>query len=230
MQVKSVYSVIYLIALLTCIIGSGSALASDTTGQLSLIPSVSVFLNQDRNPLYLSGSYAEQSYSSLTGQALDVARTRTLDTNNYVSLSYEASSGLLGFSSGYIYAAENYSDFLGQKENQSDFSTNFSFEEESNVFMGVNFDHTFRLADDVALGLRAGVLYLTDIDDKEDKGTVSFLFVMPLAIKENVVITPSVHWSNSLEATPGNKNGFVSEKEGEATGSFYGALSITFAY
>lgn len=178
---------------------------------------------------------------SMAGPVVDALRLHNVSKRdirninsgmNYISLSYEGSSGLLGFSSGYIYSAENENGFLMDNVSEQGFIGNAYDDAMTNVYMGFDVGHSISLSQDIELGLRAGVIFLEDIYDEKDDGTVSLLFVMPLEINNSVTIAPKMHWFRSFTDDLSADKEFQPKKEAgmENSGSFYGGVSITFAY
>jgi len=156
---------------------------------------------------------------------------RNLNGNDYISLSYEGSTGLLGFSSGYIYPADNKSDVISDLTTQE--ITGYLYADKTaNVYMGLDIGHSIELTDDIVLGLQASVIYLGDIYSEENDSSLSLLFLMPLEINDNFKIIPRIHWSRSLkyyldnsETTEMNK--IVGKDDSD---TFFGGVSISFAY
>ncbi len=151
---------------------------------------------------------------------------------SYLSFSYEGSGGLLGFSSGYIYSADNENSFLVNNTSERTFAERLSPDTATNLYMGLNLTRSIPLSRNVDLGLSAGVIYLEDIYNYQDDGTVSLLFVMPLEISNSLTIAPKMHWSRPL--TRGGAENDEAQLENDNTavdsGSFYGGVSISFAY
>lgn len=156
------------------------------------------------------------------------------NSDDYISFSYEGSSGALGFSSGYIYAVDNW-DMFGL-EGTAPFDERrdgYQVDGGKNIYVGLDVTHSIHLADDVVLDMKAGFIYLNDIYSERENRAVSLLFVMPLTLNDSLTIAPKFHWERYLadytvaldkEDVRGN------DDPEENAGSFYGGLSISLAY
>ncbi len=194
-----------------------------------------------KNLFFATEGYGQELKTSIAGQVIDVVRLQNVGNKdignissgtNYISFSYEGSSGLLGFSSGYIYSAENETGFLVDKSSEHAFVGSGNPDAVTNVYMGLDVGHSISLSDDVELGVRAGVIYLEDIYNERDDGTISLLFVMPLEISNSLTIAPKVHWSHSFSEDLSDTEVVQQQVENgdQDSGSFYGGVSISFAY
>jgi len=207
----------------------------------NLLPTAGADNIDNKNLFFTTENFGQELKSSVAGHVIDIVRLQNISNqevrslssgNNYLSFSYEGSSGLLGFSSGYIYSADDESGFLVDNSSEQAFMGYADPNAMANVYLGLDIARSISLSDDLELGLRAGVIYLEDIYDERDDGTVSLLFVMPLEISNSVTIAPKVHWSRSFtkDKTGSLEDQVKQENSNENIGSFYGGVSITFAY
>lgn len=147
---------------------------------------------------------------------------------DFISFSYSGSSGLLGFSSGYISSRNDMLD----GEMESDDGSGYS-EEMKNLYVGLDMNHSVALTDDINVGLRAGLIYIGDIYREREDDAVSVLFVMPVEINKSLTIEPRIHWTRTLtEQDSGTRNKGTIEEPGsqEDNGSFYGGVSVSLSY
>lgn len=149
---------------------------------------------------------------------------------DFISFSYSGSSGLLGFSSGYISSRNDMLD--GEIKSDDGDGSGYS-EEMKNLYVGLDMNHSVALTDDINVGLRAGLIYIGDIYREREDDAVSVLFVMPVEINKSLTIEPRIHWTHTLtEQDSGTRNKGTDEDSGlqEDNGSFYGGVSVSLSY
>lgn len=173
--------------------------------------------------------HATKSYDLYKGLAADKAR---IDGQS-ITLSYGGSSGLLGFSAGYIYtsgAGEGNlgSVFLGL-EDPMGFT---SYTPGDSWYLALDLATSYQPHDDIVLGFSGKTMLMKDPYGLHHGKLFSFLLNMPVSYKQYITITPELQWSRPLSgvnfssAKPSDslKQGMASED------TFYGGVSISFSY
>ncbi|MDH3348349.1 MAG: hypothetical protein OEM02_09685 [Desulfobulbaceae bacterium] len=151
---------------------------------------------------------------------------------DFISFSYTGSSGVLGFSSGYIGSRGDDEQVQNPKVSKQE-SEHVYHEDIKNLYVGVDMNHSVALTDDINVGIRAGLIYFEDIYSEYDEDAVSVLFVMPVEINNKLTIEPRIHWTRNLteqNSIDGNKTKIDEPSLQENNGSFYGGVSISLAY
>ncbi|WP_267927768.1 hypothetical protein [Desulfolithobacter dissulfuricans] len=151
-----------------------------------------------------------------------------LDGQN-ITLSYEGSSGLLGFSAGYLYTTP---DDKSQPTLLLGMSEHTPHDPSRAWYLAVDLSRTFKLDDNISLGIDSKTALMDDPFAEEDNRILSLLLSMPVLIQNRVTITPELQWSRTMSATsdtadPDSANLQVDETTRDV---FYGGVSITFSY
>lgn len=153
-----------------------------------------------------------------------------------ITLSYEGSFGLLGFSAGYIYT------YRGNESEQS-FASLFLGSYDPLAFTADDVTDTWYLAlnlsspsyspmDNVSLGIGGEVMLINEPFYFEDGKGVALRFNLPFSYKNRIIVTPELQWSGSLSRLKGLLP--LEEHKGESVSAhkdvFYGGVSISFSY
>lgn len=172
----------------------------------------------------------EQTPDLYKGLAADRARLN----GQSITFSYAGSSGLLGFSAGYIYTSGADQGNLGSVYLGIEDPMGFNaYDPTKSWYIALDLSTSYQPNDDVVLGLGGKTMLFKDPYDVQQGGRMfSFLLNMPVSYKKFITITPELQWSRPL---PGNENlfsgGQASPKD-ETIGNdvFYGGVSISFSY
>jgi len=148
-----------------------------------------------------------------------------------ITFSYEGSSGLLGFSAGYIYtsgAAEGnfgavylgLDDPLGLK----------LYDRSDSWYLALDISTSYQPHDDIVLGLSGKTMLMDDPYSMSNGQIFSLLLNMPVSYKKYITITPELQWSRTLPGQ-GDLFGGSSQLTDEASRDIlYGGVSISFSY
>ncbi len=171
----------------------------------------------------------EQAQDLYKGLAADKAR---LNGQN-ITFSYAGSSGLLGFSAGYIYTSGTDEGRLGSVFLGLDDPMGFKANDPSKSwYLALDLSTSYQPHDNVVLGLAGKALLLQDPYSLQQERMFSFLLNMPVSYKKYITITPELQWSRPLA---GQEHFFSSSQGGQKEGAadndvFYGGVSISFSY
>lgn len=150
-----------------------------------------------------------------------------------ITFSYEGSSGLLGFSAGYIYTSGVNEGNLGSVYLGLDDPMGFkAFETGKSWYLAFDISTSYQPHDDVILGLSGKTMLMDDPYSLRDGRIFSFLLNMPVSYKKYITITPELQWSRSLpgQYRPRLDNGAVQDQGADAKDVIYGGVSISFSY
>jgi hypothetical protein len=169
-----------------------------------------------------------RSENLLKGQHTDQGQ---LDGNN-ITLSYSGSSGLLGFSAGYIYTSlqknqEPESILLGLDSiNQNPLAGNNPW------YMALDLAKSFQINDNISVGVGSRAMMMKTPFDNQDGQMLSMLLNLPMSYKNYFTITPELQWSRALpNATDrGNSTTYSPRNQTDDKDVFYGGMSISFSY
>ncbi len=149
-----------------------------------------------------------------------------------ITFSYEGSSGLLGFSAGYILTNQQDSTgqgsvFLGLTPEQ-----NKKFDPARSWYMAMDLSRTYQVDEDISLNLGNKTMLLNNPFDTEVGEIFSVLFNMPISYKNYITITPELQWSRPVYQ---NRTTSGSTGAGYSAGNspqdvLYGGVSISFSY
>ncbi len=171
----------------------------------------------------------EQAQDLYKGLAADKARL----SGQSITFSYAGSSGLLGFSAGYIYTSGTDEGSLGSVFLGLDDPMGFkAYEPSKSWYLALDLSKSYQPHDNIVLGLAGKAMLLKDPYSLQQGRMFSFLLNMPVSYKKYITITPELQWSRPLA---GQENFFssgqVGQKEGTAENDvFYGGVSISFSY
>lgn len=153
-----------------------------------------------------------------------------------ITLSYGGSSGLLGFSAGYIYTS-------GVAGSEKSFASLFLGSYDPLSFTADDVTGAWYLAlslsspsyspgDNISMGIGGEVMLIDDPHAFEDGKGAALSLNLPVSYKKRITVTPELQWSGSLSKL----KGFLpaEEHEGEAVpvdeNVFFGGVSISFSY
>lgn len=146
-----------------------------------------------------------------------------------ITFSYEGSSGLLGFSAGYILTnqksnTQHGAAFLGLVPEQDK-----QFNPASSWYMALDLAKTYQVDETISFDLGNKTMLLKNPFDTEEGKLFSVLFNMPISYKNYLTITPELQWSRPL--TSGTSSSEYKSSEGKSPQDiFYGGVSISFSY
>jgi len=194
------------------------------------------------NRLLAAGMYGVDLKSS-PGMALRLERTRDLYkglaadktrlNGQAITFSYEGSSGLLGFSAGYIYTSGTEKGNLGSVYLGLDDPMGFNTYDPTKAwYIALDLSTSYQPYDNISLGLVGKTMLMKDPYGLHEGQLFSFLLNMPVSYKKYITITPELQWSRPL---PGQKSffsdGINTQEQGNASKNiFYGGVSISFSY
>ncbi len=163
------------------------------------------------------------------GLAADKARLN----GRSITFSYEGSSGLLGFSAGYIYTSGAVEGNIGAVYLGLDDPMGFNaYDNSRSWYLTLDLSTSYKPYDDIVLGL-AGKTMLMDDPYSLGKGRIfSFLLNMPVSYKKYITITPELQWSRTLPGPDGEYPALRANSGQETAGKdiLYGGVSISFSY
>ena len=219
-------------ALMTC--SALSAMAEDS-GKIPVFSSRDSAVNAFLLAAGLKGPEADKTGFSLSLQPVPGSERKLfrdgdlLDGQN-ITLSYEGSSGLLGFSAGYLYTTPDDKSqptlLLGMNEHTPPYDPSRAW------YLALDLSRTFKLDDNISLGIDSKTALMDDPFTEEDNRILSLLLSMPVLIQNRVTITPELQWSRTMSTTPDTVDPESSDLQIEETTRdvFYGGVSITFSY
>lgn len=150
-----------------------------------------------------------------------------------ITFSYEGSSGLLGFSAGYIYTSGAVEGNLGAVYLGMDDPMGFNvYDNNRSWYLALDLSTSYRPHDDIVLGLSGKTMLMDDPYSLRNGQIVSFLLNMPVSYKKYITITPELQWSRTLPGQGQTTTNFrpVSEQENGSKDVIYGGVSISFSY
>ncbi|MFP7754647.1 hypothetical protein ACLG6S_08345 [Thermodesulfobacteriota bacterium B35] len=169
--------------------------------------------------------HLEQSQGVIRG----LAPGQAWFTGHAITFSYRGSSGLLGFSAGYIYTSDRmpapaHSMFAGPDPQDGQ-----GINPADDWFMAIDLSRAYQVHNDLAIGLGGRTMLKKNPVDSNRGRMLSFLLNMPMSYKNFITITPELQWSHSLSeaslSTTGNGNVRAPIQD-----IFYGGVSVTFSY
>lgn len=180
------------------------------------------FDNQSLPGLTLQLQHADNLYRGLApGQAKLNGQA--------ITFSYEGSSGLLGFSAGYILTNQKNSSqpgavFMGLTPEQDK-----RFDPANSWYMALDLSKTYQVDEAISFNLGNKTMLLKNPFDTEEGKLFSVLFNMPISYKNYLTITPELQWSRPLSAE-GSSSAYSSSDGKSPQDVFYGGVSISFSY
>ncbi len=163
------------------------------------------------------------------GLAADKARLN----GQSITFSYEGSSGLLGFSAGYIYTSGAVEGNLGAVYLGLDDPMGFNaFDNSRSWYLTLDLSTSYKPYDDIVLGLAGKTMLMDDPYSLGNGRIFSFLLNMPVSYKKYITITPELQWSRTLPGQDGEFSAFRASSGQETAGKdiLYGGVSISFSY
>lgn len=149
-----------------------------------------------------------------------------------ITLSYNGSSGKLGFSAGYIYTSlDEHQDsnavLLGFDADQQN-----PFTKSNPWYMSLDLSKSFQVNDNIALGISSKAMLMKTPFEEQEGRIVSMLLNLPLSYKEYFTITPELQWFRTLPdtATESYGNNYSGNVPTEEQDVVYGGMSISFSY
>lgn len=147
-----------------------------------------------------------------------------------ITFSYDGSSGLLGFSAGYIYTGAKQTKGTGKAFLGIDPATDNSFSPSRSWYMAFDLSHNYQFGDNLNFGIGGTTLLTRNPFDTEEGKTFSMLFNMPILIKDYITITPQFQWSRTLPDDDYHSSEAASSTDHSPEDNFYGGVSVSFSY
>jgi hypothetical protein len=141
-----------------------------------------------------------------------------------ITFSYEGSSGLLGFSAGYI--------LTGKPDTQEPGTLLLDLEPSHSWYLAVDLSRSYQLDENFSLNLGNRTMLMKNPFDTEEGHVVSMLFNMPISYKNFLTISPEIQWTrpvSRINAAEGSPSHAVAG-EPPLQDVFYGGLSVSFSY
>ena len=171
----------------------------------------------------------ESSKDLYKGLAVDKARLN----GRSITFSYEGSSGLLGFSAGYIYTSGAVEGNLGAVYLGLDDPMGFNvYDNSRSWYLTLDLSTSYKPHDDIVLGVSGKTMLMDDPYSLSNGRIFSFLLNMPVSYKKYITITPELQWSRTLPGQERQAPAFRASSEQDTAGKdvLYGGLSISFSY
>ncbi len=171
----------------------------------------------------------ESSKDIYKGLAADKARLN----GQSITFSYEGSSGLLGFSAGYIYTSGAVEGNLGAVYLGLDDPMGFNaYDNGRSWYLTLDLSTSYKPHDDIVLGVSGKTMLMDDPYSISNGRIFSFLLNMPVSYKKYITITPELQWSRTLPGQDGASSSFRTDSEQDTAGKdvLYGGVSISFSY
>ena len=171
----------------------------------------------------------ESSKDLYKGLAADKSRLN----GRSITFSYEGSSGLLGFSAGYIYTSGAVEGNLGAVYLGLDDPMGFNvYDKSRSWYLALDLSTSYRPHDDIVLGLSGKTMLMDDPYSLRNGQIFSFLLNMPVSYKKYITITPELQWSRTLPGQGQTITGLrpASEQDNGGRDVIYGGVSISFSY
>ncbi|WP_205243218.1 hypothetical protein [Desulfobulbus alkaliphilus] len=141
-----------------------------------------------------------------------------------ITFSYEGSSGVLGFSAGYI--------LTSQPDAQQPDTLLLDLDPANSWYLALDLSRSYQLDDNFSLQLGHRTMVMKNPFDADDGHVFSMLFNIPLSYRNFLTIAPEIQWTRpaaGLEAAERTPPGAgLGKQAGEDV--FYGGLSISFSY
>jgi hypothetical protein len=148
-----------------------------------------------------------------------------------ITFSYEGSSGLLGFSAGYIFTSGADEGNLGAVYLGLDDPLGLNvYDRSDSWYLALDISTSYQPHDDIVLGLSGKTMLMDDPYSLSNGQIFSLLLNMPVSYKKYITITPELQWSRTLPGQ-GSQLGASSQLTDEASKDIlYGGVSISFSY
>ncbi len=169
----------------------------------------------------------ENSKDIYKGLGADKARLH----GQAITFSYEGSSGLLGFSAGYIYTSGAAEGNFGAVYLGLDDPLGLNvYDRSDSWYLALDISTSYQPHDDIVLGLSGKTMLMDDPYSLSNGQVFSLLLNMPVSYKKYITITPELQWSRTLPGQ-GSLFGDSSQLTDEASKDIlYGGVSISFSY
>ncbi len=171
----------------------------------------------------------ESSKDLYKGLAADKARLN----GRSITFSYEGSSGLLGFSAGYIYTSGAAEGNFGAVYLGLDDPMGFNaYDNDKSWYITLDLSTSYKPHDDIVLGVSGKTMLMDDPYSLSNGRIFSFLLNMPVSYKKYITITPELQWSRAIPGQDVEGSAFRASPEQEMAGKdvLYGGVSISFSY
>ncbi len=149
-----------------------------------------------------------------------------------ITFSYEGSSGLLGFSAGYILTSQQNNQEPGTVFLGVDPSPMKTFDPGRFWYMAFDLSRSYQVDENISFQLGNRTMLLKNPFDTKTGHIFSVLFNMPISYKDYFTITPELQWSRPLSPAHASDSSGYSGDLGEKSPQdvFYGGVSIHFSY
>ncbi|NOQ45741.1 MAG: hypothetical protein GQ559_03575 [Desulfobulbaceae bacterium] len=149
-----------------------------------------------------------------------------------ITFSYEGSSGLLGFSAGYIYTSTLEDNLPGTVFLGIDPAESRIFDPFRSWYLAFDLSQSYQLHEDFSFGIGSKTMLMKNPFETREGRMFSLLFNMPLSYKSYITITPELQWSRPLPEnnTLDSLNYHTDEMDEKTKDIFYGGVSISFSY
>ncbi len=148
-----------------------------------------------------------------------------------ITFSYRGSSGLLGFSAGYIYTSDRMPHPVGSIAADLDAGEQYSINPGDDWFMAIDLSSAYQVHEDLAIGVGGKTMLMKNPGDRKKGRMLSLLLNMPMSYRRFITITPELQWSHSLSKASLSPGGSKEENRSDPVQDiFYGGVSITFSY
>ncbi|HHD56759.1 MAG TPA: hypothetical protein ENK89_03655 [Desulfobulbaceae bacterium] len=226
-------SILFFLLLVTGMLTTGSPLMAESElplwdGAVNRLLAAGLY-GIDTNDTPSMALRVETTGDMYKGLAADKARLN----GQSITFSYEGSSGLLGFSAGYIYTSGADEGNLGSVYLGLDDPMGFNaYETGRSWYLALDISTSYQPHDDVVLGLSGKTMLMDDPYSFQDGRIFSFLLNMPVSYKKYITITPELQWSRTLpgQYQPRLDSGGVQNQGADTKDVIYGGVSISFSY
>ncbi len=177
----------------------------------------------------VAAMHVDRTQDLYKGLAADKARLN----GQSITFSYEGSSGLLGFSAGYIYTSGTEKGNLGSVYLGLDDPMGFNTYDPTKAwYIALDLSTSYQPYDNISLGLAGKTMLMKDPYDLHEGRLFSFLLNMPVSYKKYITITPELQWSRPLSGQKNFLSGNIDSRDQRSASKdiFYGGVSISFSY
>lgn len=221
------YSAILASSAMLCTFGTCNALAEegspiwDSAVNSLLATSMYGIANPHNKGLSVRLQQSTDLYKGLAADNISI-------NSQAITFSYEGSSGLLGFSAGYLYTGESSDNQPGKVFLGIDPTENLTFNPARSWFMAFDLSQSYQYDDIISFSLGSKSMLNSNPLDTEEGKTFSMLFNMPISYRRYITITPEFQWLRTLKDQNAPLGSFF--EEGNIKDTFYGGVSVSFSY
>jgi hypothetical protein len=148
-----------------------------------------------------------------------------------ITFSYEGSSGLLGFSAGYIFTSGADEGNLGAVYLGLDDPLGLNvYDRSDSWYLALDISTSYQPHDDIVLGLSGKTMLMDDPYSLSNGQIFSLLLNMPVSYKKYITITPELQWSRTLPGQGAPFGGSSQLTDEVSKDILYGGVSISFSY